>query len=106
MTDPATPDEPATPSDAEIEAELRAAVERAVAADREQASALADGIYPPPLMPGATAYRDGAIWSADYRKRLPDGASGKPTDPEAFADHRDPDYLAALELMARLRAPA
>jgi len=78
----------------------------AVAISRSEDIALGDseGIYPPPLLPGAAAYRDCEIWNADYRARS--RVSAQADDGElGMVTRADPAYRSALGSMIRLGIP-
>ena len=86
----------------DVEAALQFALARAI--EEDQKDTLVDPLssYPAPIVLGATAYRDCAIWSADWRKRLPLDHSSRLTNPADFVEHDDPEYRATLGLMVRL----
>jgi hypothetical protein len=90
---------------------VRAAIENALikALEEDRADTLVDplGNYPPPIELGATAYRDCAIWGADWRKRLPPDHAARPSDETKFSEiGKDEDYNKVLALMLRLDIPS
>lgn len=90
----------------EVEVAFQAALKRALQEDAEDTLTDPDSKYPAPILLGATAYRDCAIWSADWRKRLPLGHPDRPSDPAEFVGHDDPDYLKTLDLMVEMGIPS
>jgi len=63
--------------------------------------------YPAPYEPDASVYPDPAVWSVDYREVLDDESVEPalgPTDDDGrpVVDDTDPDYQAALEVLAGL----
>ncbi|MGC1176618.1 MAG: hypothetical protein WA843_00980 [Candidatus Saccharimonadales bacterium] len=83
--------------------EARRALEESIASSikQDQQDTLIDPLskIPTPIELGVSAYRPPAIFSADWRKRLPLDHSARPKNPADFIEHDDPTYRAILELM-------
>src|SRR6185436_16918449 len=62
-------DEAAVEAREKVEQVMRKSLAEAIRRSEDMALGESDGIYPPPLLPGAAAYRDCDIWNADYRAR-------------------------------------
>lgn len=89
----------------QVEQVMRKALAEAISRSEDLALGESDGIYPPPLLPGAAAYRDCDIWNADYRAR-----SRVPVQPDDekldLVTRDDPAYRTALGSMIRLGIPS
>jgi hypothetical protein len=57
--------------------------------------------YPPPLLPGVSAYRDPAAWKADWREGLPKSHPHYVPDAELITFESD-EYWEGLEAAVKL----
>lgn len=84
------------------------ALDAALARNREAQKELYDpdtSLYPPPLLLGPQEYRDCAIWSPDWRKRLPEDHPDRPSGPDGFVSWTDPEVQVVLKAMTSLGIP-
>jgi len=83
---------------------VEAAIDLALDEARNDPLLTSNGVYPKPLLPGAAAYRDCAIWSSDWRMRLPEGDPSRPAD-EELVTRRDARQVQVLEAMVAAGIP-